>query len=98
MDAISMLDVAGDILAVEEFSAALLSDSDVSEREPLLDNKDGDFVFDRLRKLRQTLSNTHVSAHRPSSDDSPRLSSDTVTLQELVSSCLEDSGVLLEDV
>jgi hypothetical protein len=93
MDTISMLDVASDILAVEEFSTALLSDSDVSERELSLNDKDGDFVFERLRKLTQTLS-----AYRPSSGESPRLSSDMVTLQELVSSCMEDSGVLLEDV
>jgi hypothetical protein len=98
MDAISMLDVAGDILAVEEFSAALISDSDVSEREPSLDDKDGDFVLERLRKLIETLSNMHTSAHRRSSDDSPRSPNDIMTLRELVSSCMEDSGVLLEDV
>lgn len=93
-----MLDVAGDILAVEEFSAALISDPDVSEREPSLDDKDGDFVLGRLKKLIQTLSNIHISAHRRSSDDSSRSSSDILTLRELVSSCVEESGVLLEDV
>lgn len=93
-----MLDVAGDILAIEEFSAALISDSDASEGEPSLDGKDGDFVLERLRKLIQTLSDTHVSAHRRSSDDSLRSSSDMLTLRELVSSCMEGSVKLLEDV
>ena len=91
-----MLDVAGDILAVEEFSAALISDSDVSEREPSIDYKDG--VLERLGKLIQTLSRVHISAHRRSSDDSLESSGDILTLRKLVSSCIKDSEVLLKDV
>jgi hypothetical protein len=98
MDAVSMLDVACDILAVEEFSAALISDSDVSKGESSLDDKDGDFVLEKLGKLIETLSNTDISAHQQSSDGSPQSSKGIQTLQELVSSCVEDSGVLLEDV
>jgi hypothetical protein len=98
MNAISMLDVAGDVLAVEEFSAALISVSNVSGREQFLDDKDGDFVLGRLRTLMQPLSNTHIPTRRQSSNDEPRSSSDMLTLRELVSSCVHDTEALLEDV
>lgn len=97
MDAISALDIACGILAIVEFSAELISTSNQSQGESSLDTEK-DFVLQRLRTLRLTLSAVNVSSEQQFSDGASQLSSDALALQKLSSSCIEDSGKLLENV
>ena len=95
---ISALGVAGDILTVTEFSVELLSASDASKVSSSLEEKDETSVLGNFRKLRLALSNKRASLQqRLPTTPSPPLK-DELALLELASSCLEDSGVLLEAI
>lgn len=97
MDAISALTVAGDILAVTDFSVELLSASDLS-KVSLPEERGETSALENLEKLRQALSKKLASLEqRLSASPSPPLK-DELALLELAFSSLEDSGVLLEAI
>ena len=98
MDVISALTVASGILAIVEFGTELILTSNQSQGESSLNDKEECFTLERLRTLKLTLSAVDVSVGQQLSTGASQPSSEALALQELVSSCIEDFGKLLEDV
>lgn len=99
MDTISALDVAGGILAIVEFTAELICPSNQPVDKSSLDDREAASVLETgLGTLRLALSSLRVSAEQQFSAGLSPPSSHALALQELASSCIEDTGKLLEDV
>ncbi|KAI1410424.1 hypothetical protein F5Y13DRAFT_181356 [Hypoxylon sp. FL1857] len=98
MDAISALGVAGDILAITEFSIELLSASDAPKTSSSLEEKDEASVTEKLGNLRLALSKKCASLQQRLPTSPSPLLKDELALLELTSSSLEDSELLLEGI